>query len=166
MSALEALAEKFDQLREVADKIGINPNSLRIVAGEPIIEIQVSTLTQLLVSCRELDAQVTEFQSRGTAQLIAVRALALETAAKICENLYAMYPNELDGTYDAAIAIRKLIEDPSIGAISMLLTCPDCSTQHIDEGEWTTRLHRTHQCQGCLKEWRPANVPTVGVKSL
>lgn len=63
----------------------------------------------------------------------------------------------------------------------MVLYCP-AGHQHIDEGEWATRPHKTHRCQHfeervvygtgavykarCGLEWRPANLPTVGVKSL
>jgi len=43
------------------------------------------------------------------------------------------------------------------------LFCPKCGFLHIDAGEWATRPHRTHQCQSCKHEWRPADVPTVGV---
>lgn len=41
--------------------------------------------------------------------------------------------------------------------------CPDCGFQHIDEGEWATRPHKTHLCGNCGREWRPAPVSTVGV---
>lgn len=50
--------------------------------------------------------------------------------------------------------------------IPMLLWCPDCCLAHIDEGEWATRPHKTHRCEHCSHEWRPANVPTVGVYEL
>lgn len=51
--------------------------------------------------------------------------------------------------------------------IPMLLWCPKCHTQHVDEGEWATiRTHKTHLCAKCGHEWRPANVETVGVESL
>lgn len=45
----------------------------------------------------------------------------------------------------------------------MYLRCDACDAVHIDEGEWATRPHKTHQCQNCGNQWRPANVPTVGV---
>lgn len=48
--------------------------------------------------------------------------------------------------------------------LTMVLHCPACDMQHIDEG--ATKPHRTHQCQGCKHEWQPADVPTVGVKSI
>lgn len=75
--------------------------------------------------------------------------------------------------------------------IPMVMYCP-AGHQHIDEGEWATKPHKTHQCQfmihyeehvddfrdgrgrdicrcrpaydeKCGLEWRPMNAPTVGV---
>lgn len=43
------------------------------------------------------------------------------------------------------------------------LFCPVCAAPHLDEGEWATRPHKTHQCQGCGHEWRPFPFATVGV---
>ena len=55
--------------------------------------------------------------------------------------------------------------------VPIVLVCPLCETQHIDEGEWaTTRHHKTHQCvdgpfgPGCGYQWRPCNRATVGVR--
>jgi hypothetical protein len=45
----------------------------------------------------------------------------------------------------------------------LTLHCPACHTLHVDEGEWATRPHKTHQCQNCQHEWRPCDYPTVGV---
>jgi len=86
---------------------------------------------------------------------------------------------------DAADALMKQVDEfgPDITAyqdlveaaepaspepIPMLLRCPaqDCGSIHLDEDEWAVRPHKTHQCQICGEEWRPANVPTVGVVSL
>lgn len=51
--------------------------------------------------------------------------------------------------------------------IPMVLHCPKCGTQHVDEDEWaTTRVHKTHLCAECGRLFRPANVPTVGVDSI
>lgn len=50
--------------------------------------------------------------------------------------------------------------------IPMLLACPVCHTRHVDEGEWSTRPHRTHLCGRCGATWRPALVHTVGVVAL
>jgi len=43
------------------------------------------------------------------------------------------------------------------------LHCPQCTKQHIDRGEWTTKVHRTHLCEYCGTLWRPSTFPTVGV---
>lgn len=45
----------------------------------------------------------------------------------------------------------------------MHLSCPQCNALHVDEGEWATRPHKTHQCQSCKYEWRPFDYPTYGV---
>lgn len=63
--------------------------------------------------------------------------------------------------------------------IDMVLHCPKCGTQHIDEPEeaeyadeggflvtgttWGNPPHRTHLCHKCGYHWRPADVPTNGV---
>lgn len=54
----------------------------------------------------------------------------------------------------------------AIAPIPMLLWCPECGTRHIDEGEFATKPHHTHACQGCGMVWRPAIVPTVGAQFL
>lgn len=79
--------------------------------------------------------------------------------------------------------------------IDMILHCPKCGLQHIDkdnsddlriqaaelgidrEGdrecerwiedrEWLNPPHRSHLCHGCGHIWRPADVPTNGVKDI
>ena len=50
--------------------------------------------------------------------------------------------------------------------VPMVLHCPKCFTQHVDQDEFATRPHRTHRCVQCAHEWRPANVYTVGVAAI
>lgn len=50
--------------------------------------------------------------------------------------------------------------------IPMRLVCEACGKLHIDEGEFATKVHHTHSCQHCGLTWRPAVVPTVGVRFL
>jgi hypothetical protein len=58
--------------------------------------------------------------------------------------------------------------------IPMILHCPNCKTQHVDAPEpetgWNNPPHKSHKCRpqdgGCGTVWRPADVPTVGVKSI
>jgi hypothetical protein len=51
--------------------------------------------------------------------------------------------------------------------IPMVLHCPRCGEQHIDEPtpEWPNPPHRSHACQtpGCGTIWRPADIATAGV---
>jgi len=50
--------------------------------------------------------------------------------------------------------------------IPMRIPCPRCGELHIDAGEFATKPHHTHACQECGEVWRPAVVPTVGVRFL
>jgi hypothetical protein len=81
--------------------------------------------------------------------------------------------------FDIRVIVDLAIASVPISArtpIPIVTHCP-AGHQHVDEGEWATKLHKTHQCQFvldeggenqrvCGKEWRPMNAPTVGVKSL
>lgn len=46
----------------------------------------------------------------------------------------------------------------------LVMNCPRCGIQHIDQNEWATKQHKTHQCQACGFEWRPYDYPTFGVE--
>lgn len=48
----------------------------------------------------------------------------------------------------------------------VVLFCPSCELQHIDRGEWATRPHRQHLCEGCRNLWTPSAHPTVGVETI
>lgn len=54
--------------------------------------------------------------------------------------------------------------------LPMVLHCPNCRAQHIDEPNlimgWTNPPHRSHECQKCGCTWRPADVPTNGVAAI
>lgn len=54
--------------------------------------------------------------------------------------------------------------------INMLLSCPVCGVQHIDEPDaltgWENPPHRSHLCDECGCIWRPADVATNGVSSI
>lgn len=58
------------------------------------------------------------------------------------------------------------MEVVSVTPIPMRIPCPECGELHIDEGEFATKPHHTHSCQHCGLTWRPAVVPTVGVRFL
>ena len=69
-------------------------------------------------------------------------------------------------------AVRKTIDFISARGliatqiIEMILYCPKGNTQHVDEGKWAIKPHKTHQCQKCKHEWRHCNTPTVGVTGI
>jgi hypothetical protein len=54
--------------------------------------------------------------------------------------------------------------------VEMILFCPRCLHQHIDEPNevtgWTNPPHKSHECQNCKHVWRPADVYTNGVKEI
>lgn len=67
--------------------------------------------------------------------------------------------------------------------IDMVLYCPNCGKQHIDRANtlediihaatgtvvdqlWTNPPHRSHLCHSCGIIWRPADVPTNGVRTV
>lgn len=94
-------------------------------------------------------------------------------------------------THDLADTLVREFGKP----IDMVLHCPACGLQHIDkdntedlrieaaetgrdregdkeldrwleDNEWTNPPHRSHLCSGCGHIWRPADVPTNGVKAV
>ncbi len=70
---------------------------------------------------------------------------------------------------DVLAAILTRIHDhgrEDSAPIPMTLWCPLCKARHIDIGEFATKPHHTHSCQGCGLTWRPAVVHTVGVEYL
>jgi hypothetical protein len=57
-----------------------------------------------------------------------------------------------------------------IGAIPMLLFCPNCGNQHVDKPEphkgWHNPPHKSHLCHVCETVWRPCDHATVGVAAI
>lgn len=127
---------------------------------------------------RSMTAHITEEQA------IRLRELALEIAtAKAVSEVMRVTGHKAEHAeaeadfqdavraFDSALAPQQ----PSQGApIDMVLYCPKCGEQHIDEPEWcdgevvhdkgwTNPPHRSHLCHGCGHIWRPADVPTNGV---
>lgn len=62
--------------------------------------------------------------------------------------------------------LKRELGDGEHAPIPMIIHCPSCHGQHVDEGEWKTRPHRSHRCSWCDCTFRLANVPTVGVAEL
>lgn len=69
---------------------------------------------------------------------------------------------------EAALPRYMAAWEAELTPIPMVLHCPLCGVQHIDEPSegWDNPPHRSHQCQHCNCVWRPADVPTTGVLSV
>jgi hypothetical protein len=80
------------------------------------------------------------------------------------------HPMNAEHRAQGLAAIRELVEllglEAAVPPVPMILTCPSCNVRHIDEGEFATKPHHTHACQGCGMVWRPAKIATVGVQFL
>jgi predicted RNA-binding Zn-ribbon protein involved in translation (DUF1610 family) len=51
-------------------------------------------------------------------------------------------------------------------SLPIVIHCPACGTQHIDEGKWADKPHKSHRCEECGRIFKTANIPTIGVKRL
>lgn len=96
---------------------------------------------------------------------VATRAVALddpELTALMCRlTLYEEAdPSSPAFSPELLNQVLSLKKEPPL---SVILFCPRCRHQHVDEGEWATRPHTTHLCGHCENKWDPAPVPTVGV---
>ena len=69
----------------------------------------------------------------------------------------------------ALAAIQRQKAEPA-APIDMVLFCPKCGMQHIDDDTNFQEVHRSHLCRqkdaGCGHIWRPADVATNGVKAV
>lgn len=54
--------------------------------------------------------------------------------------------------------------------VPLVLHCPVCGVQHVDAPEpatgWDNPPHKSHLCHGCGAVWRPADIPTTGVRAV
>lgn len=96
-------------------------------------------------------------------------------AISIVEDLQAHFmPENWDDCFHLEVArLLALAQSPAPDAqpIPMLLWCPKCHVQHVDEPDertpdWDNPPHRSHLCHACGCIWRPADVATEGVRSI
>lgn len=74
---------------------------------------------------------------------------------------------------DLEALIKQLEQKPDAVSfatpVDMILHCPQCHTQHVDQPQivdgamWTNPPHRSHLCNHCGHIWRPADIATNGV---
>lgn len=69
---------------------------------------------------------------------------------------------------EQARAVLSAIQSAETAPIDMLLFCPRCDMQHVDEPSegWNNPPHRSHLCLECGCVWRPADVATNGVSGI
>lgn len=101
----------------------------------------------------------------------------IEALRNIAEGLraYAGQPGDDALTANRIDARLDSLETEMEKPIDMVLYCPACLEQHIDEPErslgpgnterldWDNPPHKSHLCHHCGHQWRPADVPTNGV---
>lgn len=89
---------------------------------------------------------------------------AMDVASVMAEGIAAISTRLKEHT---ALSRPNVDEAP----IPMILHCPSCGLQHIDEPDertpdWSNPPHRSHLCHGCGCIWRPADVATEGVRTI
>lgn len=86
--------------------------------------------------------------------------------------------------------LRELLPNAQPEVVDMLLFCPNCFEQHVDEAKpdvcetcglseaehiengsddftaWLNPSHKSHRCSSCNHVWRPSDTPTNGVLKL
>jgi hypothetical protein len=91
-----------------------------------------------------------------------------KAAEAILESLSGESPLSPAGRLKAwlTVIVRAALDEVAKCPVPMLLWCPECSARHLDVGDFATKAHHTHACQECGHCWRPAVVPTCGVRFL
>lgn len=60
--------------------------------------------------------------------------------------------------------IMQKLEEPVL-PLELLIICPRCLKQHVDEGEFATKAHRNHSCQFCGLTFQASGpVKSIGVQ--
>lgn len=103
-------------------------------------------------------------QSESSPEMIQVCMRAMYTASQ-----GDFDPTAEEGREVALAVLAQAQRDAK--PLDMVLHCPECGLQHVDEPddrtpEWDNPPHRSHLCHGCKCVWRPADVPTNGVRSV
>lgn len=98
-------------------------------------------------------------------QLLSEAVTGLEAALAKQHESTAFYKQQFNHERTEVRRLAKLVEELS-APVPLILACPECDVQHVDEGEWATRRHGIHRCSACGHEWSPAARATVGVRML
>lgn len=99
-------------------------------------------------------------------QLIEMKDAVIAPTIRKLEEARAESSEALRRYHEHVREFERRVDAAEPEPIPLFLTCPSCGERHVDEGEFATKPHHTHACQGCGLTWRPALVPTVGVAFL
>lgn len=100
-------------------------------------------------------------------------ALELEYERKI-HNTIVRHADEMIAVLRARVLeLEAIVREPwrGVAPVDLVLHCPACGRQHLDIGEFRTRVHRKHLCEntregagtGCGHLWVPFEYATRGV---
>lgn len=148
----------------------------------------VARIRSMEFNLSELSAMSADYRNREAASLTRAEALEAEIKAMRDSSTEApipyierRYPTRQDMRVEIARLSNLVRIYKPVGPVPLVMYCP-AGHPHVDEGEWATRPHKTHQCQAnvfgdcmcyhrekckciCGLEWRPAEFATVGVRA-
>ncbi len=118
--------------------------------------------------------------SETDARYIKIVVNAWQPEKRLCVNCIGWFQTYWNRFMENDLNTNELVQVPSHEIRALLLTrieilpepipmilhCPECAERHIDENGWEIKIHYTHACQNCGLVWRPAIVPTIGVRFL
>jgi hypothetical protein len=173
LAELETLAARAAEYAEAHDEelellhLDHWPDEL----SDLIYALQPSDVVDLLKQAR-LAATLASILCTGEGQDPIERAKELRALA--CEWLIKSYVETADSLRAALTAKDAEFDNAwrSIPPHDMVLHCPNCGKQHLDIGEFATRVHRKHLCEnttegpstGCGHLWVPFPYATRGVE--
>jgi hypothetical protein len=85
-----------------------------------------------------------------------------ETKKIVLEAIARFLPIRKDDAELIAMRVEQRL------VIDMIIFCPRCGTQHVDEPtpEWSNPPHKSHLCLYCKWIFRVSDVPTNGVREI
>ena len=92
---------------------------------------------------------------------------AVERLLALVERWEAFRPDVRHTGAELALELRRALAEITNGgwsALELLIHCPRCLKQHIDEGEFATKPHKIHACQFCGLGFAASKEPSVGVQ--
>jgi predicted house-cleaning noncanonical NTP pyrophosphatase (MazG superfamily) len=146
-----------DQLRALGEKI-----ETRIAEPDEMLQLLKAKLIEEVSELVEaIDAGAADQIVEELADVQEViRAFGDQRLLRLTVMARQIEKREEKGTFTNVV---MKLDEP----VPSILLCPKCNTQHIDKDVWaTTRVHRTHLCEGCGAIWRPYAYATVGVEAL